>query len=43
MIEFLELLSECVESVVVWGVIKGVLGKEGSRRSLVKNKRRLFF
>jgi hypothetical protein len=29
MIEFLEALSECVESVVVWGIRKGVLGNEG--------------
>jgi hypothetical protein len=42
MIEFLEALSECVESVVVWGVIKGVLSKEGSERSLVKRRRGFF-
>jgi len=27
MIEFLEVLSECVESVVIWGIIKSMLGR----------------
>jgi hypothetical protein len=43
MIEFLEALSECVESVVVCGVIKGVLGKEGFKRTSVKRRRRFLF
>jgi hypothetical protein len=35
---FLEALSECTGSVVISGVVKCVLGKEGSRRLLVSRR-----
>jgi len=39
MIEFLEALSECTGSVAIWGVVKCVLGKEGSRRLSVRREK----
>lgn len=38
MIEFLEALSECTGGVAIWGVVKCVLGKEGSRRLSVRRR-----
>lgn len=38
MIEFLDALSECTGSAAIWGVVKCVLGKEGSRRLLVRRR-----